>query len=164
MKVAVVYQLSEIPQYVEFPEPIVQNEDELLITIKAAAIKHFDKGRTSGKHYYAENDRQNAMVIGGNGAGLLTDVTRVFTLGTTGMMAEKAVIDKRMIVNLPQRIDDAVGTELPNAVAGSAMALRSRAVIKSGETVLINGARVFTDKIADVNYKILESQKNNCYR
>lgn len=45
MKATVIYQRGEMPKYIDFPEPIVQNEDELLVTIKAAAIKHFDKGR-----------------------------------------------------------------------------------------------------------------------
>jgi len=45
-------------------------------------------------------------------------------------------------------IDDAVAAALPNAVAGSAMALRFRAGIKDGEVVLINGATGFTGKTA----------------
>jgi len=148
MKAAVVYQKGEMPKYTDFPEPIVQNDDELLITMKAAAIKHFDKGRATGKHYSAENDKQNATVIGGDGVGLLADGTRVFALGVSGMIAEKAIIDKRKMVKLPDRIDDASACALPNAVAGSAMALRFRAKMLQGETVLINGATGFTGKIA----------------
>jgi len=52
------------------------------------------------------------------------------------------------MVKLPNGIDDAVAAALPNAVAGSAMALRFRAAMQSGETVLINGATGFTGKIA----------------
>jgi hypothetical protein len=39
--------------------------------VKAAALKHFDKGRVSGKYYSAENSKQNATIIGGDGVGLL---------------------------------------------------------------------------------------------
>jgi NADPH:quinone reductase-like Zn-dependent oxidoreductase len=148
MKAAVIDQRGEMPQYRDFPDPVVHNENELLITMKAAAIKHFDKGRASGKHYSTENDKQNATVIGGDGVGVLADGTRVFALGVSGMMAEKAVIDKRKMVRLPDGIDDAAAAALPNAVAGSAMALRFRANMQSGETVLINGATGFTGKIA----------------
>lgn len=147
MKAAVIYQKGEMPQYTDFPEPTVKSEDELLISVKAAAIKHFDKGRAKGTHYSSEADKQNATVIGGDGVGLLADGTRVFALGE-GMIAEKAIIDKRRMVKLPHGIDYAAACALPNAVAGSAMALRFRANIKTGETILINGATGFTGKIA----------------
>lgn len=147
MKAAVIYQRGEMPQYTEFPEPVVQNKDGILITIKAAAIKHLDKGRASGKHYAAENNKQTATIIGGDGVGLLADGTRVFALGS-GMIAEKAIIEKNRMIKLPAGIDDATAAALPNAVAGSAMALRFRAGMKPGETVLINGATGFTGKMA----------------
>ena len=148
MKAAVIYQKGEMPQCTELPEPVVKNEDEILISVKAAAIKHFDKGRASGKHYSAENDKRNATVIGGDGVGLLADGTKVFALGVSGMIAEKAVIEKSRMIKLPAGINDATAAALPNAVAGSAMALSFRAGMKPGETVLINGATGFTGKIA----------------
>jgi len=148
MKAAVIYERGDMPQCVDFPEPVVQNEDELLISVKAAAIKHFDKGRASGKHYSANTDNKNATVIGGDGVGVLQDGTRVFALGVSGMIAEKATIEKSRMVTLPDGIEDAVAAALPNAVAGSAMALRFRADMKPGETILINGATGFTGKIA----------------
>lgn len=142
------YQRGEMPRYAEFPEPAVHNDDQILIAVKAAAIKHFDKGRASGKHYSAESDKQNATVIGGDGVGLLADGTKVYALGVTGMIAEKAVVEKSRMIEVPEGVDDATAAALPNAVAGSAMALRFRANIKPGETVLINGATGFTGKIA----------------
>ena len=148
MKAAVVYQQGEMPTYTDFPEPVIQNDDELVITIKAAAIKHFDKGRASGKHYSADTNKQNATVIGGDGVGLLEDGTRVFAIGVSGMIAEKATIEKSRMIKLPDGIDNGVAAALPNAVAGSAMALRFRAGMKGSETVLINGATGFTGKIA----------------
>ena len=147
MKAAVIYQRGEMPQYTDFPEPTVQNEDELLITMKAAAIKHLDKSKASGKHYSAGSDKTNASVIGGDGVGVLADGTRVFALGE-GMIAEKAIIEKSRMVKLPGGLDEVTAAALPNAVAGSAMALRFRAAMQKGETVLINGATGFTGKIA----------------
>jgi len=147
MKAAVIYRKGELPQYTDVDEPVVQHEDELLITVKAAAIKHIDKSVASGKHYSSE-DKKNARIIGGDGVGMLKDGTRVFALGVSGMAAKKAVIEKNRMVKLPHGIDDSVAAALPNAVAGSAMALRFRACMKPGETVLINGATGFTGKIA----------------
>jgi NADPH:quinone reductase-like Zn-dependent oxidoreductase len=148
MKAAVIFERGDMPQCLEFPEPVVQNDDELLISVKAAAIKHFDKGRASGNHYSTNTDKKNATVIGGDGVGLLADGTRVFAIGVSGMIAEKATIEKSRMVKLPDGLDYAIAAALPNAVAGSAMALRFRAVMQKGETVLINGATGFTGKIA----------------
>jgi NADPH:quinone reductase-like Zn-dependent oxidoreductase len=148
MKAAVIYQKGEMPQYAEFPEPVTKNEDEILISVRAAAIKNIDKRKASGTHYSDADSRQNATIPGGDGVGLLADGTRVFALGVSGMIAEKAVIEKNRMIKLPAGIDDATAAALPNAVAGSAMALRFRAGMKPGETVLINGATGFTGKIA----------------
>ncbi len=149
MKATVIYQRGEMPQYIEnFPEPVVANDDEVLISVTAAAIKHLDKSKASGRHYSAENSVNQAKVIGGDGVGLLVDGTRIYALGVSGMIAEKAIVEKNSIIKLPDGIDDITAAGLPNAVAGAAMALRFRAGIKTGETVLINGATGFTGKIA----------------
>ncbi len=150
MKAAVIYQKGEMPQYADIPDPIVQNDNELLLTVKASAIKHFDKGVAKGTHYSsnASKANANAKVIGGDGVGILGDGTRVYALGVSGMVAEKAVIEKDRMVILPDGIDDATAAALPNAVAGAAMALRFRAGIQPGDTVLINGATGFTGRLA----------------
>jgi threonine dehydrogenase-like Zn-dependent dehydrogenase len=43
MKAAVMYQKGRLPQYIDFPEPTIQNDDEVLVTVKAVAIKHLIK-------------------------------------------------------------------------------------------------------------------------
>ena len=148
MKAAVMFEKGGMPAYIDFPEPVVQNENELLISVKAAAIKHIDKSRASGKHYSSSSDINHARVIGGDGVGLLEDGTRVYAIGISGMIAEKAIVEKKRVVFLPEGIDNVTAAALPNAVIGSAMALRFKAAIKPGETVLINGATGFTGKIA----------------
>lgn len=147
MKAAVMYQRGGMPQYVDFPEPVAQ-KNELLISMKAAAIKQLDRSMASGRHYSVQNDPEQATIIGGDGVGVLENGTRVYAVGATGMIAEKAVIEKDRMVPLPAGIDDVTAAALPNAVFGSAMGLRFRAGMKKGETVLINGATGFTGKIA----------------
>ncbi|SHH42224.1 quinone oxidoreductase family protein [Flavobacterium johnsoniae] len=148
MKAAVVYKKGELPKYAEFPEPITANENEVLISVKAVAITNLDKGIVSGQHYSSENDNQNGTVIGSDAIGLLENGTRVYARGVSGTIAEKALVEKNRMVVLPEGIDDAVAAAMPNAVAGSAMALRFRAGIQPGETVLINGATGFTGQMA----------------
>lgn len=142
------YQKGALPAYTDFPEPVVQKDNERLISVKAAAIKRLDKAMASGKHYSAKAEPGQARVIGGDGVGLLEDGRRVYAIGTGGMMAEKAVIEEDLMVVLPPGIDDLTAAALPNAVMGSAMALRFRAGMQPGETVLINGATGFTGKVA----------------
>jgi len=149
MKAAVVFQKGEMPKYTEdFAEPKVQNENELLVSVKASAIKNLDKMRASGKHYSAQNEEWTAKTVGGDGVGLLEDGTRIYGIGVNGMIAEKAVVEKERTVKLPDGISDAAAAALPNAVMGSALALRFRAGLQKGETVLINGATGVTGKIA----------------
>jgi len=142
------YQKGELPQYVDFPEPIAQNEDEVLVTVKAVAIKHFDKGRATGRHYSSDAPKEGGRVIGGDGVCLLEDGTRVYGMGVSGMLAEKATIEKDRMVKLPAGISDATAAALANAVIGAAMGLRFKAGIQPGEVVLINGATGFTGRVA----------------
>ncbi|WP_017259208.1 quinone oxidoreductase family protein [Pedobacter arcticus] len=149
MKAAVVHHKGESPKYVaDFEEPMAQNENELLISVKASAIKNLDKMQASGKHYSTQNEIFIAKVVGGDGVGFLKDGTRVYGIGVSGMIAEKAVIEKSRTVKVPDGIDDATAAALPNAVMGSVMAIRFRAFLQKDETVLINGATGVTGKIA----------------
>lgn len=148
MKAAVMYQQNELPQYVDMPEPVAQNGNEIVVSVKAAAIKHLDKGRASGKHYSAGSPKENGRLIGGDGVGLLPDGSRVYGMGVSGMLAEKAIVNKDHIVPVPEGLDDVTAAALPNAVAGAAMALKFKAEIQAGDVVLINGATGITGRVA----------------
>jgi NADPH:quinone reductase-like Zn-dependent oxidoreductase len=148
MKAAVMYQKGGLPQYTDFPEPAVQNDDEVLVTVKAVAIKHFDKGVAAGSHYSSEAPKDNGRVIGGDGVCLLADGTRVYAIGVSGMLAQKATIRKNYAVPVPDGLDDATAAALPNGVMGAAMGLKFKAGIQPGDVVLINGATGFTGRVA----------------
>jgi NADPH:quinone reductase-like Zn-dependent oxidoreductase len=148
MKAAVVYQTGELPQYVEVTEPTVQHDEEVLVRVKAVAIKHFDKGRAAGTHYSSSAPSSEGKIIGGDGICLLPDGRRLYALGVSGMLAEYATIDKDRMVPVPNALDDATAAALPNAVIGSAMGLRFKADIQPGDVVLINGATGFTGRVA----------------
>ena len=148
MKAAVLYSKEGMPQYADIPEPAPENDQEVLVSVKAVALKHFDKSRVKGTHYSTESEKQEAKVIGGDGVCLLPDGTRVYALGASGMMAEKATVERKRVVPIPAGLDDITAAALPNAVIGAAMALRFRAGIEPGDTVLINGATGFTGRVA----------------
>jgi len=147
MKAAILHQLGEAPRYGDFPNPVTQNDDHVVIAMKAAAVKNLDKSRASGSHYSA-SQLKDPIVVGIDGVGVLGDGTRVYAMGITGMIAGEAVINKHSYVKLPDHIDDVTAAALPNAVLGAAAALRFRAGIKAGETVLVNGATGVTGMVA----------------
>jgi NADPH:quinone reductase-like Zn-dependent oxidoreductase len=144
---AAIYITGEAPKYGDFADPIAENEDQVLITVRAAAVKNLDKGKVSGQHYSSSGDKQ-AKVAGMDGVGQLADGTRVYGMGITGMIAEKALIDKNKMVKLPAGVDDITAAALPNAVMGAGAALRYRAGAKAGDVVLINGATGVTGMMA----------------
>lgn len=149
MKAIVVFKKGEQPEFVtNFPEPVSKHDNEILINVKAVAIKHLDKGRASGKHYSSIDKNAQPIVVGSDGVGIMENGKRVYALGITGTMAEQAIVNKKTLVAIPNGLDDATAAALPNGIMGSAMALRFRAKMKSGETVLINGATGFTGMLA----------------
>ncbi|CUS06632.1 unnamed protein product, partial [Tuber aestivum] len=148
MKAAVMFPNEERPRYTDFPEPLIQNDDEVLVRVKAVAIKHLDKSMASGKHYASVAPKGHGALIGGDGVCLLADGTRVYGMGVSGMLAEKAVIHKDRIVRLPESLDNATAAALPNAVIGAAMGLKFKANIHAEDVVLINGATGVTGRVA----------------
>ena len=73
MKAAIIYQPGEMPQYADIAEPVAQHDDEVLVDVKAVAIKHLDKSKASGKHYSSEAGAE-AQIIGSDGVGVLPNV------------------------------------------------------------------------------------------
>lgn len=148
MKAAVVFQKGELPQYTSnFEEPVLQSDNELIVSVTASAIKNLDKLRASG-HHYSVKDADKPFVVGSDGVGYLDNGQRVYAIGLSGMMAEKAVVNKDEVLAIPDGISDALAAALPNAVMGSSLALLCRAKLQQGEAVLINGATGVTGKLA----------------
>jgi NADPH:quinone reductase-like Zn-dependent oxidoreductase len=146
MLAAVLHQLGQIPRYEDFPDPVPQNADELLLHVRAASIKNIDKLRAGGSHYASYT--KLPVVVGIDGVGSLGDGTRVYAQGLTGMIGQLALIRKGRYLALPSGLDDSTAAALPNAGMGAAMALLSRAELRKGETVLINGATGVTGRLA----------------
>ena len=149
MKAAIMNAQGNGPHYADVPEPTAPTADQLVLSVRAAALKHLDKSQAQGTHYSSPPDRaQPARIIGGDAVGTLPDGTRVFALGSGGTLAERTLIDRRQLVPLPDALGDATAAALPNAVIGAGAALRFRAGLQPGETVLINGATGVTGRVA----------------
>ncbi|MHC5361949.1 quinone oxidoreductase family protein [Myroides sp. LJL110] len=149
MEAAVVYNKAELPVFVkDFKDPVIQNEQQVLIQVKATALKNLDKMQAKGVHYSTQDKPWTPKVVGTDGVGVLQDGTRVYGLSKTGMMAQKALVQKNSIVKIPDNLDNVTAAALGNAVMGSALALRFKGKLKKGQVVLINGATGVTGKLA----------------
>jgi NADPH:quinone reductase-like Zn-dependent oxidoreductase len=146
MKAAVLEELDTTPGYKDFENPVPENDDQLLVHVKAAPLKNLDKLMTN-KSFYASYD-DLPTVVGSDGAGVLDDGTHVYAQGISGMMAEKALISKDSCVEIPESLDFAAAAALPNAVMGGVMPLRLRTKMQEEDTILINGATGFTGQLA----------------
>lgn len=146
MKAAVLHQEGTAPRYDDFPQPVPDNDQQVLVSVRAASIKQLDLLKASGKHYthYASMP----AVVGFDGVGSLENGQRIYATGATGMLAEQALVMNNRWTIVPDGLDDALAAALPNALLGSDAALRYRAAIKPGDTVLINGATGTTGMMA----------------
>lgn len=155
MKAAVLNALGEAPRCEAFPEPEA-NEGEVLVRVRAAALKPIDVQMASGSHYAAQ--QKLPVVCGTDGVGLLPDGTRVFFAAPRspyGGMAERTVVAKMRCFPLPASIDDVIAAAVFNPGLSAFGALKWRAQLAPGETVLVLGATGVTGKLAVQTAKLL---------
>jgi NADPH:quinone reductase-like Zn-dependent oxidoreductase len=155
MNAAVLHTLGKPPRFEEFPEPI-PGEGEVIVQVRAAALKPVDKQMASGSHY--ASFRELPAVCGIDGVGCLDDGTRVFFGGPRrphGAMAERTVVRRSQCFPVPEGLDDGIAAALPNPGVSAWLSLTSRAKLAPGETVLILGATGVTGKLAVQIAKLL---------
>ena len=153
MKAAVIHKFGDIPQFQDFPDPIVDNDD-ILVDVKAVVLENFDKITASGKHYASKRMFSKfPAIIGHIGIGSIADGTLIAFGGIKppyGTMAEKALVPqqyKKYMTQVPDGVDLAVAAALPTAALTSFLPLKWGAKLQKGETALINGATGVSGKI-----------------
>lgn len=140
MKAAVVFDPLSGPVYADFPTPKAE-PDQHLVRVTASAISHVVKSRASGKHY--SFDGTLPFIAGIDGTGVTETGQRVyfaFPPSPWGSMAEFAPVDVNLCLPLPDELDDATAAAMANPGMSAWASLVTRAQLKPGETVLINGA------------------------
>jgi len=144
MKAAIVLEAGKPPVYGNFDEP-VPRLDQVLISVTAAALSPTTKSRAAGKH------DSFPFVPGVDGIGRLPDGTRVYFAlpeAPFGSMAERAVVKVKHCVRLPDDLDDVTAAAVGNPGMSSWAALKERARLVAGETVLVNGATGTAGRLA----------------
>jgi NADPH2:quinone reductase len=155
MKAAVLSVLDRPPRYEDFPDPHA-NEGEVVVKLCAAALKPIDRQMASGAHYASQ--RELPVICGMDGVGILDDGSRVFFAAPRppyGSMAERTVVAKMRCLPLPDPIDDVTAAAVFNPGLSAFGALKWRAQLAPGETVLILGATGVTGKLVIQTAKLL---------
>lgn len=160
MKAAVVKEIGMPPVYDDFKDP-VPAKDEVLIQVKAAALTRLSKSKASGKHYSSTSELP--LVPGVDGVGQLAGSgKRVFFMlpaAPFGSMAEKVVVKASHCVPVPDGLDDVSAAALANPGMSVWGALKERAGLAVGETVLVNGATGTAGRLAIQIAKHLGAKK-----
>jgi NADPH:quinone reductase-like Zn-dependent oxidoreductase len=141
MNAAVVTSFAEPPHYQRFevPEPSVAGE--VLADVLAVGLHPRVRSGAAGKHYTSSGTLP--MIPGVDGVGRLSDGKLVYFAADDdelGTMADKALVDPRRSVELPDGADVAKVAAAMNPAMSSWVALRRRVQIKPGQNVLILGA------------------------
>jgi len=155
MNAAVLHTLGKPPRFESFAEPS-PGEGEVLVHVRAAALKPVDKQLASGSHF--ASPRELPLVCGADGVGHLEDGTRVFFGGPRrpyGAMAERTVVRRAQCFPIAADLDDETAAAVPNPGVSAWLSLTHRAKLAPGETVLILGATGVTGKLAVQIAKIL---------
>jgi NADPH2:quinone reductase len=155
MNAAVLHTIEKPPRFEEFHDPD-PGEGEVIVHVRAAALKPVDKQLASGSHY--ASPRELPVVCGADGVGCLDDGTRVFFGGPRrpyGAMAERTVVRRAQCFPVPNGLDDEIAAAIANPGVSAWLSLQYRARLAPGDTVLILGATGVTGQLAVQVAKIL---------
>nr|WP_296774358.1 zinc-binding dehydrogenase [Rhodococcus sp. (in: high G+C Gram-positive bacteria)] len=145
MKAAVLTQYGA-PTLANFDEP---SGDGVVVEVHAATINAVDIAIASGAHYLSP--RSLPVVTGIEGAGVTPDGTRVyFSLPSSpfGSMAERSLVPRDHLIEIPDAVDFSAAATLGNAGLAGSMPLVEAAHLKPGESVVILGGTGVVGRIA----------------
>lgn len=159
MKAAIVVEAGKTPVYGDFKDPAPAN-GEVLVTVVAVALSNVVKSRASGAHYSSSG--QLPFVVGIDGVGRLDDGRRVYFVlpkAPFGSMSGMTVIRPAQCVFLPDDLDDVTAAAIANPGMSAWAALKERAKLMAGETVLVNGATGTAGRLAVQIAKYMGARK-----
>ena len=141
MHAALVTSFDEPPHYREVDVPSPRGEDEELVDVLAAGLHPRVRTDASGRHYTSTGVLP--LVPGIDGVGRTADGRLYYFVATDelpGSMAEKAVLDVRRAVRLPDAAKVEKIAAAMNPAMSSWVALRRRVPLEAGQSVLVLGA------------------------
>jgi NADPH:quinone reductase-like Zn-dependent oxidoreductase len=141
MRAAVVRSFDHPPRYETYDTPEPGRPDEVLVDVLAVGLHPRVRSGASGRHYTSTGTLP--MIPGVDGVGRLPDGRRVFFVvpeDTLGSMAERAVVDPRRTLPLPDDADVIKVAAGMNPAMSAWVALRRRVPLEPGQSVLVLGA------------------------
>jgi len=139
MKAAVVRDAGQIPGFEPFAFPAPGEAS--VVTVLATALSPRVRSGASGQHYTSR--KVFPLVPGLDGVGQLSDGRRVYFLAandTVGTMAEQALADPQLSLDLPPNVSASVVAAAMIPALSSWVALTRRAELQRGESVCVLGA------------------------
>jgi NADPH:quinone reductase-like Zn-dependent oxidoreductase len=141
MNAAVVTSFEEPPHYQQFEVPQPSARAEMLVDVLAVGLHPRVRTGAAGAHYTSSGTLP--MIPGIDGVGQRLDGRRVYFVAADdviGTMADKARVDARQSIELPDDADVAKVAAAMNPAMSSWVALRRRVPIEPGQSVLVLGA------------------------
>jgi NADPH:quinone reductase-like Zn-dependent oxidoreductase len=141
MNAAVVTNFEEPPHYTEFETPEPVGPDQVLVEVLAAGLHPRVRSGAGGSHYTSTGALP--MIPGIDGVGRRPDGKLVYFVSVDdaiGTMAERALVDLRRAVELPDDTDVVKVAATMNPAMSSWVALRRRVPLQPGQSVLVLGA------------------------
>jgi len=140
MNAAVVTSFDRPPRYQQFeiPQP---TSGELLVDVLAVGLHPRVRTGAAGAHYTSAG--RLPMIPGIDGVARRPDGKRIYFVAddhVLGTMADKALVDERRLIELPDDVDAATVAATMNPAMSAWVALRRRVPIESGQSVLVLGA------------------------
>ena len=130
----------------DVPEPKV-SQDHVVIDNKAASVNFPDVLMIQGLYQFQP---ELPFCPGGESSGIVSAIgegvenieigDRVFAMTGLGAFAEKIVVHKSSVVRIPETMNYETAAALPMTYGTSLYALKQRAELKEGETLLVLGA------------------------
>ncbi|HVU45453.1 MAG TPA: zinc-binding alcohol dehydrogenase family protein [Terracidiphilus sp.] len=160
MNAAVVNVPGESPKYQSFPDPVAQDDEEL-VQVRAAGLHPIVKAIASGSHYSSTGEQRPA-IPGIDGVGTLADGRRVYFVLVRkpwGTMAELAAAPKSKCIPIPDDLDDVQAAAIVNPGMSAWLSMKSRAGVTAGETVLILGATGVAGQLAIQSARLLGAKR-----
>ncbi len=156
MNAAVVTDFAEPPHYRQFEVPEPAGDDQELVDVLAVGLHPRVRTGARGTHYTSSGTLP--MIPGVDGVGRRADGRRLYFVAADdviGTMAERAVVDQRRSLELPDSADAATIAATMNPAMSSWVALRRRVPIQSGQSVLVLGATGNAGSMATLVAKFL---------
>ncbi len=141
MNAAVVTSFDEPPHYQQFEVPQPTSDREILVDVLAVGLHPRTRTGAAGAHYTSTG--RLPMIPGIDAVGRRSDGQQIYFVAddeVIGTMADQAIADVRRAIELPDEVDVAKVAAAMNPAMSSWVALRRRAPIEPGQSVLVLGA------------------------